>query len=86
VSLQEPSEKIIGLFSQRHPASLQLNVALSGGDASGQTDQPFSEITFAEDGDYYRISLRHTSKDLTWAYFLHPGIYRDVINLFGEAP
>lgn len=77
-SIADVTEDIKGSFTRGRPSVLSIRV--SGGNDPATT---FTDVVFAENGDYYKVMLREQSKGEGWAYFHHPGIYQKVQNLFG---
>lgn len=86
ISLADPSSDIIGRFAKGHPASLRLMVQETSGEGGTGKGRPFTEAAFADDGDHYRINLRHSGNDTVWVYFYHPGIYKQLTSLLGGKP
>lgn len=79
-SLEMPDE-IKNEFTPANLATLNLNIH-DELKISLQTRKVFSRIEFIKEGNYYRINLREQNSIDAWAYFYHPGIYREVIELF----
>lgn len=85
-SLSGPSPVIEGQFANRSPAMIEIKVARLGTEPGTQSILNFSEAAVAEQGDYYRLSLRQNNGGVTWVYFYHPGIFSEVIKLAGDNP
>lgn len=82
-SLIDVPENVISQFTKANPSSLVLTVRTESNAAWQELIRVFQEIQFANDGDYFRIELREqNSPESKWAYFYHPHIYREVLNLF----
>jgi|LakMenE01Jun11ns_1017448.scaffolds.fasta_scaffold9799705_1 hypothetical protein len=46
----------------------------------------FLSADFVYEGDYYRVQLReHRANEEAWAYFYHPGIYREIFHLLSKS-
>lgn len=73
-SVMEVPEK----FAQETPATISLWVT----NKSGET-QLFQEMQIESRGEYYRILLHQDTKEPTWAYFKHKGLFSLVTK---EAP
>lgn len=79
-SLSEVGENIKELFEKTPSSTLSLKVH-----SDSETHAPaksFQDIHFVSEGDYYRVELREEGAQDTWAYFYHPGIYQEVLQLF----
>lgn len=74
-SLQNVSEDIKTDFGRSNPSTLVLKVK------SNTSSQVFQEVHFLPK-DYYRIQLRQQGASDSWAYYYHPHIYDEVMQLF----
>ena len=83
VSLPPPTDAVERLFSQNRPATLEIKVTRMTNESSSPAEMNFTELSFSDQGDYYKISLRQNGGNFNWVYFYHPGIYKDVINIIG---
>lgn len=83
-SLVEADKQIEGLFNQPTTAALTLKVRRTAEDASKGIDSVFSRVDFAYEGNYYRIQIRQSAPGNEWAYFYHPGIYREMTTLIND--
>lgn len=83
-SLSEINDTIRAGFLQGHPSKLILSAKRAGSVQDTKTE--FLQVDFSNEGNYYRINLRaqttkKANEDL-WVYFYHPGIGKEVLNLF----
>lgn len=76
-SVMEVSDEIQGLFHLKTPATLSLVVRSETGDGA----KAFQEVQFVNRGNYYRVLLREESKKQNWAYFYHPDIFNQVLQV-----
>jgi len=76
-SVMEVSDEIQGLFHLKTPATLALVVRSETGDGA----KAFQEVQFVNRGNYYRVLLREESKKQNWAYFYHPDIFNQVLQV-----
>lgn len=81
-SMGESASHIESVFNHPHSAFLSVKIRRIGEDAAKGVDSTFSRIDFAYEGDYYRIQLRQSAPGGEWAYFHHPHIYKEVMDLF----
>jgi hypothetical protein len=81
-SLVDTTDEVKRFFIKGHPANLKLKVRTDREASKAVTPDVFLEVTFADNGDFYRIQLREQGKGEGWAYFYHPDIHRKVLNLF----
>lgn len=81
-SIVDPSYEIQSQFNQPHQGVLAVKVRSVGEDSSKGIEITFSEIDIVNAGDYYRIRLRQSGPGSEWAYFYHPGIYQEALNIF----
>lgn len=86
VSLPESTPAVEGHFANRSPAMIEVKVMRIGTEPGMQSVLNFSEAAVAEQGDYYRLTLRQNNGGTTWVYFYHPGIFSEVLKLAGEKP
>jgi len=71
-------------FNQTPVATLILKVRNESDSHSQGQSKNFLVVAFLPQGDYYRIQLRTQTTQESWAYFLHPGIYQQVLTLFNQ--
>jgi hypothetical protein len=79
-------ENIKKLFNQNHFSILNLKVRSDPRGSAEISTKTFQDIQFASQGDYYRVELREEGGQDTWAYFYHPGIYQESLQLFKGSP
>lgn len=77
VSVEQESSPVTDPFRSGYPASLKLLVKSEGSRSNSVI--PFQEVTFAYEGDFYRMELHEESSEKKWAYFNHPGIYQKAL-------
>lgn len=71
----------IKILFNKDPSKLILKIRSDTNVAANAITKPFIEVNFANDGDYYRIELHEENSLDTWAYFYHPGIYKETFNI-----
>lgn len=84
-SLASVSPEIESLFNRAKPATLALKVHADSKNTLIASSKVFMEVDFAADSDYYRVQLREQGPTGNWAYYYHPQIYREVMQLFTES-
>lgn len=77
-SLQDIPETVKHLFNHAAMASLNIYVRPDNG---LQEVKVFQTINFSIDGNYYRVQLREANSKDQWAYFYHPGIYQQTLEI-----
>ena len=85
-SVSEIQENIKELFDRNHFSILKLKVRSDNRSGGEGTTKTFQDIHFASQGDYYRVELREEGNRNTWAYFYHPDIYQEALQLFTSTP
>lgn len=81
-SIPHASNDIEKLFTSPFIAKLVITVRNVNA-LQRQTElKTFQQVQFLEGSDYFRIQLHQQDIREHWIYIYHPGIYRDVINLF----
>lgn len=86
ISIDPVTAEIEGLFQKEHEASLNIKVRTESRAAWQDDTKSFQEVTFASQGDYYRIELHEEKNPNPWAYFHHPKIYQKAIQTFVPTP
>jgi hypothetical protein len=81
-SLLEVTDDVRNLFNKGNMATLLLKVRTESHAAWQATSKVFTEVNFVGEGDYYRVGLHEQNPSNPWAYFYHPGIYRQVLEIF----
>ncbi|MGA8163817.1 MAG: hypothetical protein WB791_02190 [Waddliaceae bacterium] len=81
-SLLVVPENIKRLFDRGNPAMLTIvaNKVIPEG-AKGES-KAFQEVEFTGEGSYFRIRLHDDAQQVNWAYYYHPDIYREAVNIF----
>jgi hypothetical protein len=82
-SIEPVTPEMEKLFIQDLPAKLNLLMTTESDAAWQKTTQPLQQVEFSK--DYYRVLLRESNAGSHWAYFFHPGISGEVVQLFGHA-
>lgn len=77
-SLLNPSEEVKALFANRVPGRLNIVVKTESDAPWQKMSKDFQEVEFVPEGDYYRVQLHEATQGEHWAYFYHPGIYKQV--------
>lgn len=78
-SIQDVADEVRIQFAH-HAASLSFKVRPEHGSESSKV---FLEVNFVREGDYYRVQLRDAIGTTgTWAYFYHPQVYKEAMQLF----
>lgn len=77
----EMNSEIQKTLKQTNPAMLSIYVRPLNKNSFQGTPQMFNEIDFIAD-DFYRVSLRSQDGPEGWVYFYHPGVYKDIKELF----
>lgn len=75
------TDEIKAVFGNGNPSVLSVNVRVDKIE-SHNPSLAFTDVVFAENGDYYKVMLREASKGEGWAYFYHPGIYETAQQFF----
>ncbi len=79
-SLLEPSQEVIHFFDSDKLTRIMVMVKTEDNASWQYVSKEFQEVQFIPDGDYYRIELHEDASGNHWAYFYHPGIYKEVIH------
>lgn len=79
VSVDEVTPKITDRFLSSNPAMLEIIVRPE--DKRSTITKTFQEVTFAYQGDYYRIELHEDASQKNWAYFYHNDIYKTALDI-----
>jgi hypothetical protein len=79
-SVDETSEDVVLQFTQPNAALLILFVRTGTAGALQEASKPFQQIHFANEGDYFRVSVQEQGST-KWVYFRHPNIYQNALNL-----
>jgi hypothetical protein len=74
------TEDMIAQFSRIVPSTLTIFVTEKG------YENIFQQVQFIDGGDFFRVQLRSFAQPGEWSemwiYFLHPGIYKEITELF----
>ena len=86
-SLPQLTDEIIAQFRTIAPSTLVIFVQAKDNMGSGKDGVMFQRIEFIDQGDIFRLQLRHEqyeegAQKEEWVYFRAPGIYQRVVNLF----
>lgn len=81
MSLKEVTREIQDLFLKSRPFVLSMSMKTTEG-SDNVTAQIFQVVQFVQE-DYFRVQL-HEKEEGEWAYFYHPGLYRDIMQLFTQ--
>lgn len=82
-SIPDITEEVRAQFTN-HPSSLSFKVHP---EHTPEASKVFLEVNFVKEGEYYRVQLRDaTGTTGTWAYFYHPNIYKEAMQLFAKKP
>jgi hypothetical protein len=79
VSVEEVTTAITDQFLSGYLATLKIVVHPD--DKHSQLTKIFQEVTFAYQGDYFRIELHEQSTQQMWAYFFHKDIYQTALEI-----
>ncbi len=79
VSVKGVTPTITDQFLSSYPAMLEIIVHPD--DKYSTVTKTFQEVTFAYQGDYYRIELHEESSQKKWAYFFHKDIYKTALEI-----
>lgn len=82
VSVSEVPAMIQTLFDKTYPTLLTIQMRAKEG--SIKTNQLFQEVQFIEE-NYFRVQLKTSETKPEWAYYYHPNLYHEIINLFTAA-
>lgn len=86
ISLSEVSDNMMLEFEKTPPATLTLKVKPKSSADTQNLNKEFQQVQFANDSGYYRIELHEQNPVNKWVYFVHPDIYKQVMNLFIANP
>lgn len=79
VSIEQENDLVTDQFRAGYPAMLKILVHSE--DRRSQATKTFQEVTFAFQGNYYRIELHEQASQEVWAYFFHEDIYKTAIEI-----
>lgn len=68
-------------LSENPIARLIIQVKTAPQAAWQEDEKVFQEVAFSRDGNHYRVSLRESKSVDNWAYFEHPGVYKEVMKI-----
>jgi hypothetical protein len=80
-SVQNVTSDMVAQFNQGNAAVLSLKVKADK--AGPPEEKSFQQLHILNEGNYYRVQLRdQRGNQGSWAYFEHPGIYQEALNIF----
>lgn len=82
MSIAEVPENIESSFETTTPTLLTIQMRTK--DGTIRANQLFQEVQFVEE-DYFRVQLNTSERNPGWAYYHHPHLYHDIIQLFTTA-
>lgn len=82
ISLAEVPKTIESSFDKTYPTLLTIQMRTKEGTIGA--NQLFQEVQFIEE-DYFRVQLKTSETKPTWAYYRHPHLYHEIMNLFTSA-